>query len=177
MGEEILFLHLRSFDKAIPSIKVFSVNDGEKMCEYFKSIFKLWSENKDKNFYKCMQYLYKILDEIDLEEKISSNILFKAVSYIEKNMFSPDLSLDEACKVGAISRVYFNKLFKKEYNLTPIQFINSKRIQRAKFLLQTGIYAREEIASLCGFNEVKYFYSIFKKITKMTTSQYLNSFK
>ena len=34
-------------------------------------------------------------------------------------------------------------------------------------------YTREEIAHLCGFDNVKHFYVVFKQVTGMTTGQYL----
>ncbi len=40
-------------------------------------------------------------------------------------------------------------------------------------LLDSNLYMREEIALLCGYDNVKHFYVVFKQVTGMTTGQYL----
>ena len=72
---------------------------------------------------------------------------------------------------------YFNKLFAQVYQCPPTVYANQKRIERAKQFLQSGGFSNEEIASLCGFNDVKYFYVVFKKITGMTTKEYRGDFE
>ena len=47
--------------------------------------------------------------------------------------------------------------------------------RKAKILLKSGIYTREEIAKQCGFNDVKYFYTVFKNITGFTTGKYITN--
>ena len=53
----------------------------------------------------------------------------------------------------------------------------SKKIEKAKFLLSCKTYTHSEIANLCGFNDTKYFYIVFKKITKTTTKNFQKSNK
>ena len=51
------------------------------------------------------------------------------------------------------------------------------RIERAKQLIITGSFPNEEIAKICGFNDVKYFYVIFKRVTGFTTKEYKRDFE
>lgn len=83
-----------------------------------------------------------------------------------------DLSLDYVCSVSNVSRAYFNRIFLKEYGTTPVKYIQKKRIEKAMILVGSGDYTREEIAALCGFKDIKYFYTVFKKVTGMTTKEY-----
>ena len=59
--------------------------------------------------------------------------------------------------------------------MTPVEYINKIKISRAKNLLRSGFYTCNEIALLCGFKDIKYFYTFFKKQTGMTTKQYEKS--
>ena len=74
-----------------------------------------------------------------------------------------------------MGRTDFNTAFKNIYGATPRKYIYQERINKAKILLSAGNYTNEEIASLCGFTDVKYFYIVFKKVTGMSTKQYKNS--
>ena len=51
-------------------------------------------------------------------------------------------------------------------------FENRPEVDR-KALLRSQLYTREEIASLCGFENIKHFYVVFKQITGCTTGEYL----
>ena len=56
--------------------------------------------------------------------------------------------------------------------MPPTEYVNRLRISTAEFLLKSEDYTNDEIATLCGFNDTKYFYVVFKKITGMTTKEY-----
>ena len=67
----------------------------------------------------------------------------------------------------------FNDEGKLVYLQSGSRYINENRISKAKHLLDTGSYTNEEIAALCGFADVKYFYVVFRKLTGQTTRQYV----
>jgi AraC-like DNA-binding protein len=86
-----------------------------------------------------------------------------------------DLSL---VKLGAILNVkpyVISNVLNEYQGKTFPEFINAYRIKEAQKLLQSekhSIYSIEAIAFDCGFNTPSAFYSYFKKITKLTPSQY-----
>jgi len=66
----------------------------------------------------------------------------------------------------------FTALFKEQTGLTLNNYLNQRRIEHAcRRLDETGhiLYACHE----SGFNDLAYFYRVFKKISKMTPGQYL----
>ncbi|MBQ9131846.1 MAG: helix-turn-helix transcriptional regulator [Clostridia bacterium] len=111
------------------------------------------------------------------EPQKSVELLKPAITYLDAHLFDADLSFERAHKRAHISRTYFNKLFYQAYGCTPTAYVNGQRIERAKRLLISGGFSNEEIASLCGFNDVKYFYVIFKKLTGVTTKGYKKEFE
>ena len=121
-----------------------------------------------------MSILYSVIAQCDFIEEDNKNnsIIKKSVDYIDARFSDADISLESASKASNVSRAYFNRLFLKEYGTTPITYIHKKRIEKAMLLIGSGDYTREEIATLCGFKDTKYFYTIFKKITGMTTKEY-----
>lgn len=173
--EDIVCFHLEIFGTAPEEITVYSPENVDEICGIFKSASEIWMK-KEKNFeYSCMSLLYLIISSTGaIIRDISSDksIIRNGVNYIDTNLYSTDLSIEHACKVSNVSRTYFNRIFLKEYGTTPVKYIQKKRIEKAMLLIGSGDYTREEVATLCGFKDVKYFYIVFKKITGLTTKEY-----
>ena len=180
-SETLVCFHLNIMGQVSSEIKVFSPKDRDKICDLFLRAQKLWKQKEPNYEFLCMSILYEILSNIQIctvgQTKNSIELLKSAVTYLDAHLCDTDLSLDQVCKETHISRTYFNKLFYQNYDCTPIAYINEQRIERAKQLLISGSFSNEEIASLCGFNDVKYFYVIFKKLTGFTTKEYKREFE
>ena len=165
--ETIVCFHLNISGSVSSEMKLFSPEDREKICELFLRAARLWKEKPEGYEFLCMAILYEIMAKIEIckeDQPISKELLRPAVSYLDAHLYDADLSLEQACKAAHISRTYFNRLFFKTYGCTPTVYINQQRIKRAKQLLISGSYSNEEIASLCGFNDVKYFYVVFNNL-------------
>ena len=177
-NEDLICFHLEIFGPTPNEICVFTPEDPDEICLYFKNAYYHWKKKTNNHTYFCLSELYKIVAVTDLFSYNTDDInerLAPALSYINAHLYDSDLSFDEACKKAAISRIYFNKLFRQQFNMPPTKYVNKLRIKKAKILLKSGIYTREEIAKQCGFNDVKYFYTVFKNITGLTTGKYITN--
>lgn len=177
--EKVIYIHLEAFSAAPSNIMLLRANDTEHVCSLFLKCYKIFTKKEHDFEYACMSVLYEILSFVgfgSLNSVTTNNTPFNlAMQYLSTHVFEQDFSVDALCENANISRAYFNKIFKKTYNTTPIKYINDIRISKAKLLLKSGNYSNEEIAFLCGFNDVKYFYVIFKKLTNQTTLKYKNT--
>ena len=70
---------------------------------------------------------------------------------------------------------YIHTGFKEKFGITPALYINQLKIEKSKFLLSCKTYTHDEIAAMSGFNDTKYFYTVFKKITNTTAKKYQNA--
>lgn len=104
------------------------------------------------------------------------NMLAEAMAYIEQNM-KDDMKIEKLASKAYMSPNYFRKLFKETTGLTPIEYINSLRISKARRLLETGEVAISEAGEAVGINDLNYFSKIFKANTGMTPSEYKRRFK
>ena len=174
--ETLLCFHLNISGRVLPGIELFSIQNKEKICELFERAEQLWKEKPSNYEFMCMSILYEIFSHIQIcsddRPQQTTSLLDTAIAYINSHLFDTELSWERVCKDAHVSRTYFNKLFKQMYQCTPSKYANQKRIERAKQFLQSGGFSNEEISYLCGFNSVKYFYVIFKRITGMTTKEY-----
>lgn len=99
------------------------------------------------------------------------NALSAAKDYINHH-YSEKLSLDMLSKRIALSPVYFHKLFKNYYGLTPAEYLLKIRLSAAKQLLITTNASAAEIAAECGFSSQSYFNYSFKKQTGVSPIKY-----
>lgn len=100
--------------------------------------------------------------EDDFLVPVTKNRLLSSIlSHINKNL-SQINSLSDITKKFYISENYLHKLFKENLRITPLNYINQKKITLANNLLKNGqsLYA---IAEQCGFNSYSSFYRCYKK--------------
>lgn len=178
-NEELICFHLYSDSKVGKKMQILRTADPENICSLFEAAWNEW-HLKSRGFeYRCKSILYLILSVFDIDfsddTPLKYDRLSAALDYLAGNMFDISFSIEKLCKDTYISRAYFNKSFKELYNCTPMQYVSLRRIERAKILLASGSYTTGEIAALCGYTDIKYFYTVFKKITGFTTGSYSRS--
>ena len=83
-----------------------------------------------------------------------------------------NITLDELAEEADMSRTYFCSVFKKLNGITPWEYINIKRIEKAKHLLRTTQKTVLEISLECGFNNLSHFNRVFLRITAQSPSDY-----
>ena len=64
------------------------------------------------------------------------------------------------------------KKFKEKTGMTVVQYMNKKRIERAKLLLKNQKNTLEQVAEQTGFSNANYLVRVFKKVTGQTVSEY-----
>lgn len=178
-GEKIIYIHTDICNSYFSKLHIYRAKnkqEADTITDCFSEIMFEWSEKKQNYYYRCMAEIYGIMSNYNaiplcLESDTSSTIL-PAIKYIDDNCQNTDFNLDSACRAAHISRTYFNKLFKASYGVTPTEYINKIKLSHAKSLLRSKLKTHCEIALLCGFNDVKYFYAFFKKHSGMTPKQY-----
>ncbi|HMP92742.1 MAG TPA: ATP-binding protein, partial [Phnomibacter sp.] len=103
--------------------------------------------------------------------------ILKALAYIFENMDNPQLSVETLSAHMNISRAsLYNKLF--EYSgMSPIEFIRTVKLDKAKDLLEKTDKTIAEIAYESGFANPNYFTKVFKSKYKVTPTEYLAGIK
>ena len=92
-----------------------------------------------------------------------AEIISPALSKIFKD-YNEKITVEELAKLCSVSKYYFCRLFKEETGLSVIQYIISYRISIAETMLKTTDNSVENVAYLCGFDDVSYFYRTYKKL-------------
>ena len=176
-GEDVVVIHLDILGKASGDIQHIVCENGDEINEKFCEIEKIWRSKRENYKYYCTSLIYGLVAQTSIglaSVSGSTGILEKSLKYINEHFADRDFSIEKACRQSNISRAYFNRLFRTEIGTTPSLYISRLKIDNALFLLKSGNYTHEEIAKMCGFEDVKYFYTVFKKVTGHTTAFYKN---
>ena len=110
-----------------------------------------------------------------LNQSSTNNTVRIIFEGIENDFTNCQFDLDELYAKIPLAKEYVRKLFIKEYGVTPLQFLQAKRIEHAKQLLsrKKDINLRvNEIALSCGFLDQAYFSRLFKKHTGTTPNEF-----
>lgn len=124
-------------------------------------------------------YFKRLVRQVILEkekERIdrSHTILAGALDYIEEHYGRESLSLNEAAAVINVSPNYFSAIFSQEMDMTFIEYVTKKRMEKAKKLLRQSNLHTAEIAAQVGYKDAHYFSFVFKKTQGCTPREYKN---
>ena len=119
-------------------------------------------------------WIFKIMDYIFAEISSSKYAILKNVFKYIDDKIGEDISLKDIVKDCNISQGYLSRIFKKELNMTIMNYIHLKKINLAKEYLCMTEKSGAEISFEVGYNEFSYFCKVFKKYEGMTISEYRN---
>lgn len=97
--------------------------------------------------------------------------LLKAKTFLDSHIFLP-FDLEEAAKVANMSKYYFCRLFKESFDMTPNEYLITKKIERAKIMIATTEKTLTDIALEMRFDSIGHFSKHFKKICGISPSAY-----
>lgn len=162
--------------------RVYTPQNTFDVKKMFERLIKTYNEFSKPSFSKCISEIYSIYslilmsDETHCLEQTKESIILKTKEYIDNHFTDVSLSISELAQISGFSEVYFRKLFKLQYHMSPSQYITEMRISKAKQLLEYRFLTLDECAVQIGFLTVQYFCRVFKRITGMTPTEYRNNY-
>ena len=98
--------------------------------------------------------------------------LQKALAYIEENYMQESLSLNEIAEEMEVSPNYFSAMFSQEMQMTFVEYVTRKRMEKAKELLLETEMRSHDVALAVGYKNPHYFSFVFKKTQNCTPREY-----
>ena len=144
----------------------------------FSRLYTLYRSNPVGNYVECMSVLYSIYSAVRHASEHTSHggdslaIIAYARQRMEESFSDPSLGITELYERGSISDVYFRKLFKEEYGVSPVRYLMTVRLKNAKKLMGYPFFTLEECAKKSGFSSLQYFGRVFKEEFGITPGQY-----
>lgn len=98
-------------------------------------------------------------------------IVEDAISFLEQN-YKQTITLSDMAKEFNYSSVYFNTLFKHYTGTTFHKYLQKLRCEKAKEMLRKTDLTVAAICENVGYQDIKQFFILFKKIVGLTPSEY-----
>ena len=171
-AEELIVVHLNADGEIGDNIEVFS--DFTELEFYFKDLYNTWVSGGAAAYNKCMSILYAIFGKLAEKSEQSDSIgtVNKGIRLMQERFRDPNISVARLARECSVSEVYFRRLFRKKFGVSPLDMLLNMRFECAKDLLSSGYYSIKQVAIMSGFCDVKYFRVAFKKRFGVTPSAF-----
>ena len=91
--------------------------------------------------------------------------------------FKEALTLDFLAEEAHMNKYYLSHAFKREYGISPINYLNYRRIEESKYLLAETDLSLSQISQLLGFSSLSYFSQVFRKTQSQSPLEYRQNAK
>lgn len=96
--------------------------------------------------------------------------------YIDLHFKEP-LTLEQLAEEAHMNKFYLSHAFKREYGVSPINYMISRRIEESKYLLAETDLSMSQIAQLLGFSSLSYFSQVFRRTQDISPMEFRQSAK
>lgn len=86
--------------------------------------------------------------------------------------FKENITLDLLSQLCHMNKYYMVHSFSKEYGVSPINYLISRRIGESKYLLSDTDHSLSQISHMLGFSSPSYFSQSFRKLEGMSPMEY-----
>lgn len=162
-------------DPSLPFKFVTKPSHPKQFEELFEKIYTTFKTRENGAVLKIKGLMYEIfsllLDQSDTLQNVKYKGVKKAIDYINSH-YKEKISVEKIADISGYSTSHFTRLFGELFCMTPVEYINSVRIEMAKNMLKTELFTLTEIAEECGFSNVYYFSKVFKKVVGIPPKKY-----
>ena len=179
LGIEGLELTIPGSGEARYCIYSFPANNDVLPC--MQRVLQEMQERKPEHQTVCLAYMDLIMVQLLRHASVSvsqapsrfpANPQCAAVrQYIDQH-YKESLTLDLLAEKARINKYYMAHAFKREYGVSPINYLISCRIREGKRLLSETDLSLSQIAAVLGFSSSSYFSQSFRSAEGMSPTEY-----
>ena len=159
---------LRQVPVVILSSKLLSLEDVKRLENHARVTLQskgIWSEKE------IIAALNRALFGTETLPAHTSALVKRAVAYLHQNYARP-LSRWEIAEAIGVSEDYLTRIFNRELDISPWDYLNRYRILQAQALLRGTSHNIAEVARLVGFKDQAYFSRVFNKQNSISPQAY-----
>lgn len=162
----------------LPLERIISLQVKTFLMELFDQAYDLWNEKNVGYEWSVKIAFLKIIEElVSLKRYYNENkqqsaiFISDTIDYIKLH-YNEDINRDSMANHVSLSSSYFSTLFKKHTGISPMQYLNKIRLDKAKKLLRSTKIPITEVSHQVGFLDSFYFARVFTKETGMSPREY-----
>lgn len=160
--------HLRQVPVMVLSNKILTQEDVHLMERHAHVTF----HNKGiLSSDEAEDYIHRLLENPDVLSAQTSVLVKKTIQFLQQNYHRP-ISRWEVAEAIGVNEDYLSKIFNREINISPWDYLNRYRIIQAKNLLSTTQDGVRVIAAKVGIKDPAYFSRVFNKYTGYSPQAY-----
>jgi len=163
--------NLRQVPVIILSNKMLSLEDVKRIESHTRVKLQskgIWSDAE------TITALNRTILGTDVLSASTSRAVKQAIAYIQQNYTRP-ISRWEIAEAVGVSEDYLSRVFSRELNISPWDYLNRYRVLQSKHLLLNTADTIGAIAHRMGFKDQAYFSRIFRKGTGMSPQGFRES--
>ncbi|MGP4041509.1 response regulator transcription factor [Gracilibacillus sp. D59] len=159
---------------------ILDLNMRLRTIPYFQSNYHVESIQEEvfllDTIYELQEWLNNYAEKCleETTQQLKNNYhkdVVNACYYVADNI-EKKLSLDEVAEYLYLNASYFSRLFKKEMQITFVEYVKQRKVERAKELLELTNDSVGHICEQLGYDNQSYFIKIFKKLEGCTPLEY-----
>jgi signal transduction histidine kinase/DNA-binding response OmpR family regulator/ABC-type xylose transport system substrate-binding protein len=110
--------------------------------------------------------------KLPVSKTLDKKFLNDFAGIVEENLSNENFNVDDICRSIGISRVQLYRKVKALLNCSITDYILSRRLKKARYLLVNESYSISEITYMVGFSTPNYFSTVFKAKYNCTPSEF-----
>lgn len=110
----------------------------------------------------------------DQQDLHSDEVIALAQSWMHRHI-GDNISIADLAAKSGLSQRSFLRRFRRACGQTPLQYLQTLRLENARDLLQNSNLSLDEISQLCGYTDTSYLCKLFKEHNALTPGEYRRS--
>jgi YesN/AraC family two-component response regulator len=165
--------NLRHVPVIVMSNKVLSLDDVRRIENHTRVTLQskgIWSDEE------TITALNRAIFGTDYLPAHTSALVKQAIAYLHQNYTRP-VSRWEIAEAVGVSEDYLSRVFNRELNISPWDYLNRYRVLQSRQLLMNTAESVGSIARQVGFKDQAYFSRVFHKVTGTSPQAFRDSSK
>lgn len=136
------------------------------------------NDDFERSYIQKRILLFRIIEMLSPENKIQRNksLIAPGLNYLSGHI-GENPCVAVLAKECSISEGYFRKVFKDCVKMSPVEYRNKLRLDRASTYLEYGDISVQEISDTLGYSTVSHFIKEFKKFYGVSPLKYRKRFR
>lgn len=147
---------------------------GECPVELYNEICRLLISGTEGAFRKMIPLYAELIARLpgsEVQTETGNQLLLECQQLILTNFSDPDFNIDALAEISGMHRTTLFRIFRRELDTTPQEYLMQCRIDHAVYLLQTTLIPVNIIAESSGFKRSNYFCRIIRSRCGRTPEQ------
>lgn len=170
-------IHILCDDLPFSGDSLYALNHLESLTELGQLLFQLYLK-REQGYRTSLEELLRFMIQLILDtrqENKSGTLSYAIRDHLIRNFSNPALDMETLSGRFRYHPDYIRRCFKKDFGITPMEYLTDLKINQAKKLLRSvPQYSIGTIADQCGFPDPLYFSRCFRKAVGVSPREYRN---